>query len=138
MSDLRAQLQEIHSTHGTLTPTLVVEEARDEISPLHGHFDWNDTTAGESWRREQARHLIKSVRITYSSDGEAQSVRAFQAINRKHPEPVYEPSEKIAADPALRQLVILQMEREWGAMFQRYSRFREFAQLVAASMENAA
>ena len=139
MSDLREQLQEIRSKHGKLTPVLVVDEARDESSPLHHHFDWDNDDAAESWRKEQARLLIKSVRITYEVGGKDHSVRAFHAIRQEHlNEPVYEPSEVVATDPMLREIVLRQMERDWESLHARYGMFREFVELVQMSMKNAA
>jgi hypothetical protein len=48
--------------NGLLVPQNVVFAARDEASPLHGEFDWNDETAAEAHRLEQAKRLIRSVR----------------------------------------------------------------------------
>ncbi|MDI6026721.1 hypothetical protein QBK99_11015 [Corticibacterium sp. UT-5YL-CI-8] len=48
---------------GELTPSAVVESAREPESPLHGHFDWNDAEAAEKWRVEQARTLIRCIRV---------------------------------------------------------------------------
>ena len=47
-----------------LTPEQVVEAARDPASPLHEEFEWDDTEAGHKWRLNQARTLIRSVRVT--------------------------------------------------------------------------
>ena len=41
----------------------VVEAAKDESSPLHPIFDWNDTEAAASWRNSQARLLLRSIRV---------------------------------------------------------------------------
>jgi hypothetical protein len=50
-------------TEGRLTASNVVETARDETSPLHSHFEWDDSAAAEEHRKEQARRLIRSVKI---------------------------------------------------------------------------
>lgn len=57
--DLRTALQGIYDQHQQLTPAIVVDEARDAAHPLHSRFDWNDATAGEAWRRQQAHELIQ-------------------------------------------------------------------------------
>lgn len=49
---------------GRLLPSNVVEEARDENSPLHEFFEWEDTIAAEKYRLSQARTLIRSVKIS--------------------------------------------------------------------------
>jgi hypothetical protein len=48
---------------GRLTPDAVVEAAADPDSPLHCHFTWDDEEAAALYRVEQARMLIRSVRV---------------------------------------------------------------------------
>ena len=48
---LRDELTRIAAVNDdTLTPELVVEDARPEESPLHAHFEWDDQIAGEQFR----------------------------------------------------------------------------------------
>jgi len=56
------------SEKGMLEPREVVDEARPESSPLHDHFEWDDEKAGESWRRQQARQLIRSIEFIMEPD----------------------------------------------------------------------
>jgi len=48
---------------GRITPREVVDDARDDASPLHPLFEWNDGIAADRYREEQARVLIGRVRI---------------------------------------------------------------------------
>lgn len=48
---------------GRLTPDAVVEAARDPTSPLHDHFTWDDTLAAQKCRLDEARTLIRSIRV---------------------------------------------------------------------------
>ena len=48
---------------GALTPAAVVDAARDPTSPLHASFEWDNTEAAHQYRLDQARTLIRSVRI---------------------------------------------------------------------------
>ncbi len=48
---------------GLVRPEAVVEAARDESSPLHKHFEWDDGEAAEQYRLYQARKLIVKVTI---------------------------------------------------------------------------
>lgn len=43
---------------GTLTPDLIIKDARSPQSPLHLEFDWNDKSAAHQHRLYQARRLI--------------------------------------------------------------------------------
>lgn len=137
---LRDQLLAIYDTHGELTPELIVDAARVESHPLHDRFEWDDKVAGEAWRRDQAHELIRSVRVIYreADDKEgARSVRAFHAV-RSEQRHVYEPTEKVAGDPLLRQMVLRDMEREWRQLQRRYGHFVEFLEMLRRDLEKEA
>lgn len=53
---------------GLLTPSAVVADAEDGSSPLHHCFEWDDTEAARQWRLEQARTLIRSVRVDVQTE----------------------------------------------------------------------
>lgn len=81
MSKVRDELQRIYDRDGLLSPEVVVKEARKKSSPLHGSFDWDDKTAGHSWRLFQARKLIGRFRIHVEVEPDVYvHPRAFQAV----------------------------------------------------------
>jgi hypothetical protein len=130
--NVREILQGIYDDNGILTRKLVVEIAQDESHPLHHRFDWDDRTAGQSWRLEQAGQLIRTARVSYKEadeDSDERSVAAFHAL----PNPrgwVYEPAHVIAEDPFKRRMLLNAMRREWLAFKRRYERFEEFTEMV--------
>lgn len=65
---IAVELRRIAGRAGKLTPQDVVNEARDPANPLHAHFEWDDTAAAASWRIEQARTLIRSVRVEITTE----------------------------------------------------------------------
>lgn len=135
---LRALLQEIYHRHSRLTPDLVLDEARDPAHPLHNRFEWDDSVAGEKYRRTQARELIRTARITYKDGDEfsaATSVRAYHSV----PDGdgfAYRPAEEIAENPMMRELLLRSMERDWKALRRRYGHFEDFTKLVMRDLEN--
>lgn len=64
---------------GVLKVDDVLDEAKDETSPLHKHFEWDDTAAADKYRRDQARHLIQKCKITLI-ENEPVSIRAFVSL----------------------------------------------------------
>jgi hypothetical protein len=48
---------------GTITPEQVVEAARDPRSALHHHFTWDNDAAAHAHRLNEARALIRTVKI---------------------------------------------------------------------------
>ena len=135
MSGLREHLTEIYREHGSLTPRLVVDAARDPGHPLHDRFEWDDAVAGEKYREHQARQLIRTVKVVeFSDDGDDQRVRAFHSVPRPDG-PTYLPVEEVREDPFTRQLVLRQAEREWRQLFARYRHLAEFLDVVEASVD---
>lgn len=135
MSDLRSQLLAIKTERGMLTPAVVVEEARPDDHPLHGRFEWDDTVAGEYWRRVQAHELIRSVRVMFrNKKDEPISTRYFHAIPSESAQPVYEDLDTIIADPIVSEIVLRDMHRQWQALKRRFERFEEFRKMVLADI----
>ena len=138
-TDLRGQLQAVYDQHSELTPDLVVDVARDPEHPLHSRFEWDDSVAGEAWRRQQAHDLIRKVRVVYreaDETGPEKSIRVFHAV-RSDKGHVYEPVEKVVADDFTRRLLLNDMEREWKALRKRYQEFEEFLSMVRQDVDAA-
>jgi len=57
------ELTRIEDSEGRLTPDAVVKAAQSPKSPLHRFFEWDNTEAARKYRIEQARELIREVRI---------------------------------------------------------------------------
>lgn len=135
--NLRENLQNIYNERGTLTAPLVVAEASNPNHPLHERFEWDNTVAGKRYREVQARELIRSVKITYRDhDGNDSDVRAFQCV-RRDDQRTYIPTEDIAADPILTQIVLMDMSREWKALKARWGQHAEFFQLIRDDIPQA-
>ena len=59
---------------GKLEPSAVVDEARPEDAPLHPAFEWDDDAAAESYRKLQARNLIRSIQVVRAKGQEREPV----------------------------------------------------------------
>ncbi len=55
-----ARLAEIALEEVGLTPTAVVEDAKDPTSPLHELFEWQNDIAAAKYRLDQARGVIRA------------------------------------------------------------------------------
>lgn len=127
---LREHLQSIYDNHRTLTPAIVVDEARDAEHPLHDRFEWDDSVGGEKWRHHQAHDLITSVRVSYSdAKGKPRDIRQFHAVRQEQGH-AYEPVENILRDDVMTRILMADMEREWRALKKRFDQFSEFRSMV--------
>ncbi|HMF68916.1 MAG TPA: hypothetical protein VK602_15065 [Phyllobacterium sp.] len=61
--EVAAALEALREADGMLSIEAVVDAAGLEDSVLHKHFEWNDGTAGHLYRLEQARALIRTLKI---------------------------------------------------------------------------
>lgn len=129
--NVQEELQRIYDERGALDPQLVVDVARPARHPLHKViFDLDETDAAEVYYYEKARYLIRHVRITYAKPGrEPLEVRAWHAVPSEqgfH----YEPADRVARDPIMRELVLREMARDWKSLHDRYVQFDEFVAMV--------
>lgn len=66
---IHAELARIaEENSGRLTPDAVVAAAKSKDNPLHAQFEWDGKLAAHAWRIEQARSLIRSVRIVVKTE----------------------------------------------------------------------
>jgi hypothetical protein len=86
------ELSRISTERGCLKPDDVVEESKPESAPLHSHFTWDDTEAGRQWRIEEARRIIRSVRVIRDDvpPQEQPVVRAFVNVSASDTETEFE------------------------------------------------
>lgn len=70
------EVLEVKDTYG-LTAENVLRKASKKSSALYEFFDWNDSSAGEKWRLQQARSLINEIKIVV----EDKVLYAFESVN---------------------------------------------------------
>lgn len=128
---LRDQLEAVRVEHGRLDPAVLVDAARPAGHPLHDRFEWDDSVAGEAWRRVQAHRLIQAVRVLdLRHDDGPRNLRAYVAVPQPEGRPDYRPLEEVANDEFAAKLVLQEAEREWRQMFRRFSHLNEFVAMV--------
>lgn len=97
-------LTQIYEKTGALTTRTVVNEARPDNAPLHPAFEWDDSKAGELYRENQARSMIRNVEIVRPDpeSGETTRTPAFVHIPSQVPkerEGSYEPIHVVVQHP---------------------------------------
>lgn len=82
-----------------ITPANIVDKARNEGTELHKLFDWDDSVAGEKWRRSQATTILSNLQVVVAKNvetNEEKSVKAFVTLKK---ETEYEPIQTVVKDP---------------------------------------
>jgi hypothetical protein len=60
---IQEELEKLVDSKGKLDPEVVVKVARRKAHPLHGYFEWDDKKAAHAHRIDQARALIREVKV---------------------------------------------------------------------------
>jgi hypothetical protein len=129
-------VERIAENNGGVCPSwAMVDEARPEDSELHPLFEWDDSTAAEAFRREQARHHIRELRVVVeegeepvqafvhiirmSDDGPVEGYRSTRMVVRSFDE------SRQMLDEALSSL------RAWQRRYQHLSELSDVFQVIA-------
>lgn len=119
---------------GTLQPKVVVLASKPRTAPLHRCFEWNDGKAGAMYREEQARNLIRSVRV-FEATGPKQKpqepVRAYVHIDSGG-QKAYVTTAQALSDPVLRDQILRRAVAELRGWQERYDGLKELARVYSA------
>lgn len=121
---------------GRLLPEAVVEEARDEKSPLHGAFCWDDTKAAHLYRLDQAQRLIRKFHVTIKDAGEAIKVPVFIGVSSDREKGKAENPYRLAVDVLKDKNLISVAENDaleqLKGVRNRYSYLKRFSEVWTA------
>jgi hypothetical protein len=127
--------------NGNLEPWHVVEDAMDSDSPLHNGFEWDNDMAAEKYRLEQARLIVRSIRVVYEkpTNGNPGKIsRLF--VHVQNPDEneeseclsAYVTTDRLLANPRLRQQAV---EEAHILLLGVKHRFKELSELGAVFHE---
>lgn len=126
-------LEAISAEHlGHLRPGDVVEAARNPKSALHSHFTWDDKVAAEAYRMEEARALIRLVRVVDSELDEPP--RAFLSVPDSDGIS-YRGYKEVQQSVELSLAVLRAAERDLTAFRRRYRSLQDVCALVEVAEE---
>lgn len=118
---------------GELHPKAVVEAARAKKHPLHQHFEWDDTLAAEAYRIDQARNLIRIVRVEDVNTEEG-TARAFVSIAGKDGTS-YRSMEDVKRSADLQLALLQSAERDLEAFQRRFRELTDVCKVVGQARE---
>lgn len=114
---------EFLETYKAFKPKKVIELARPKNSPIHKFFDWNDTTAAEKYRLEQARSLVSALYIKIENT----PVKAYENVKISIKEGnSYVPTDDVFSNEDLTAQVIEAAKRELLYWEAKYSLYKDY------------
>ena len=136
MTQLEALKEIARRGGGLLRPAAVVEAAKDEESPLHGAFEWDDGEAAQKYRLLQAQTLIRSFKVEIERNGQTHTVPVFIGIStdrtgEKSDNP-YRLLEQVTKKPDLMKIAVQDALDQLEALRNKYAHLQELADVWAA------
>lgn len=124
--EVQDELKRIHDRDGGLEPAVVLDEARDEGSILHGLFEWDDAKAGHQFRLDQARGIIRVAVVVISEVSNA-PVREYININDEQRGRAYRETQSVLTDKRLYELAKRDALLQLSRLGQRYRHIQELS-----------
>jgi hypothetical protein len=122
-------LEAIAAEHeGRLNVPDVIEAATAKSHPLHPYFEWNNKIAADAWRRDQARAIIRSVRIVRDDRDDEEPPPAFVSVTDDGR--AYRATTEVVSNIHLQAAVLRAAERELSAFEHRYRMLLDICALV--------
>src|SRR5262245_1704533 len=128
-----SELKRIARDHGGILKAAdVVTEAQSPESPLHGKFEWDDSTAAHQYRLMQARQLIR-VSVSYVANTD-KSYRVFVSLSpdRSEMDGGYREVEAVLDNPAYRAQLLSDALVEMRRFQEKYGLLQELAEVFEA------
>jgi len=118
----------------------VVKAAKPKNSLLHHLFEWDDSTAAQKYREDQARYIMRAVVVVYEKpDKQELKVRVIHHVAETANEPAgYDHVETIFEDPEAQRNVLAEALEELKKWRRKYAALSELAEVFATIDELAA
>ena len=126
----------IEERDGTLKPEAVVKYAKNKKTALHSKFNWDDSSAAEHWRLEQARGIIRvTVTVLPNQD---MPVRAFVSLRDDRNVNIgYRNITSVLSDEELRRQLLNDALSEMQVFKRKYAQLKELESVFMAMEEIA-
>jgi hypothetical protein len=129
--------ERIRKRDGEVTRSAVIAEAKRKNSPIHRHFEWDNSVAAEKWRLRQAGDLINSLQVI-RTEATTHPVSAYSVVTKPAKSAdapqrkVYESTEEALADPVMRDEILANAIRDAIAFRKKYHALSELSKVFSA------
>ncbi len=133
------ELEAIYEEHGKLTPPLIVEDARNDERETHKLIEWDESTAAEKYRLEQARYIMRNIIVvktdaqpTLQEPSRVIKFRAFENVETVEQERYFMPMQVAVSREDTRNYMLKQAMLALQSFRQKYGMIEELANVIDA------
>ena len=109
------------------TPQSILEYAKNENTELHKCFDWNDTSAANKWRLQQARQIV--CNLVYKEETKNEQSTALRVFYQSS-ENKYEPTKIILTNKDEYEELLKRARQELRAFKEKYKMLTELEEIL--------
>ncbi len=120
---------------GELKPQVIVDTAQPADHPLNPHFEWDDGIAANAHRLDQARRLVRVIRVVDDSEEDPEPRRAYLSIRSPKEGRRYVPHREIINSSRLQLLVLEEAMRDLESWERRYAEIVDICREVRVLRE---
>ena len=108
----------------------VVEKAKDKNSEMHSIFEWDDSVAGEEYRKIQAGKMVRNLVIVRNDETEEKTnVRYFVSTGKR--DSTYTPTRLVIRNQDAYKQLLERAYAELRAFKEKYSTLSELEEILA-------
>lgn len=108
----------------------VVEKAKDKNSEMHSIFEWDDSVAGEEYRKIQAGRMVRNLVIVRNDEtDEKTNVRYFVSTGKR--DSTYTPTRLVIRNQDAYEELLERAYAELRAFKEKYSTLSELEEILA-------
>lgn len=127
-ADAQKCFDEVQTLGAEYTPHEVLDLARNPSTELHKCFDWDDSSAAEKWRIQQARFVCNSFTVVVeTTKGEE---KAYRLVQHDRDEKVYRPVMFTVRDEDQYASLLRKAKAELTAFKNRYKSIVELENVI--------
>ncbi len=110
-----------------LEPRDVVETASDPDHALHRCFNWDDETASNAWRMQQARQLIGAIHVKIQFEPREDPKPIFYYAHTEQRQQGYRPIHEVMGNEDYRNIVLAEALAALRGLRMRYGQLKELS-----------
>lgn len=108
----------------------VVNKAKDKNSEMHSIFEWDDSVAGEEYRKIQAGKMVRNLVIVRNDETEEKTnVRYFVSTGKR--DSTYTPTRLVIRNQDAYEQLLERAYAELRAFKEKYSTLSELEEILA-------
>lgn len=125
-------LAALEQQHKSLTPEIVLDDARPSNAVLHSCFEWDDHVAAEKHRIWQARYIISNIVVVKKESDTPKTVRAFISIAPLPNKGEFVSIGRAISDERYREQILQNAITELRAFKKKYTDLKELSAVFDA------